>query len=962
MSSRQTWIGLEIGEGVQRPWLSQAMAIIVALILGLIAPACSPIKTPAEPTPSGTTPNVGANSDVGTSPDVGANPNVGTSPDACLVVGVRTLGALEAELARLAASTPSTTDGKCELAALYVKSGQVPEAETILDGILRQEPNRVDAAVLLTRIYRQTGRDEAADSLLERTAERAPSHLHVRLLQAQDLPEEEAYQAFDAILEDHPESAEALVAAARARHALAHAAERKARRELDRALALDSLSAAALLLDSEFQEEDDDARREAINRALAVDSLSAEAHSALAGLLRSDGDLGGAFDEYLLALRLNPYDNSVHGTLGNGGSFISWSRYPPLPDEEVPPDLVALLDRADADLLRRSFDEAEAEYSRALESYPGYAAALLGLGAVHYHRGNYETATEHFREVAEAHPGLGLAHFGISQSQARLKDRDDPQLQEAAERFRAIPRPPEPDRLREVFPDFDRVDEDLQKIILVSVAPLSNYVGVLAEAGATYQLIPFHKRLWELRHKERNRGRRTFDLRLWDDVKGQGGFHATAGEEWIRDVMYERFNVLAHEFMHQVHSILTEDQQKEVESLYREAKREGRTLDYYADYNEWEYLAQAYEAWISPRKLPELSGTAGHTRDELERLDPSVIPFLEKMNALDSYRENEIVAFRGKIQYLTREGDLEAAETEAEGALERYGEHFDLLSALSGVLQLKGDYGRAVEVGGRTIEAFPDRLRGYQDLAASRALGWHDHAGAAEALSRYLAQDPESDEAWLALAGYQISAGLFDEAEVSLRKADSIIGSPNPEERYFSLQAQLALILGDTAAAREAYEYSLENISRGSIPAWTALSVMALREGDLEQAAKNLETARAIDKDRPRVREVAALLLDAQGDTAAALDTLAALHEEDPRRLQTLTELISLLGRFDPERASPYVEAGQRLIDAGDPVEYVYESDRFVAHGALTQPSIARFHAAVERLGGGGRERDPGPQ
>ena len=39
----------------------------------------------------------------------------------------------------------------------------------------------------------------------------------------EDLPEEEAYQVFDTILKDHPGSAEALVAAARARRALARA-------------------------------------------------------------------------------------------------------------------------------------------------------------------------------------------------------------------------------------------------------------------------------------------------------------------------------------------------------------------------------------------------------------------------------------------------------------------------------------------------------------------------------------------------------------------------------------------------------------------------------------------------------------------------------------------------------------------------------------------------------------------
>ena len=536
-----------------------------------------------------------------------------------------------------------------------------------------------------------------------------------------------------------------------------------------------------------------------------------------------------------------------------------------------------------------------------------------------------------------------------------MRDRDDPEIQEAAERFRFIPRPPEPAGLREVFPDFDRVDEELQKIILLSVAPLSNYVGVLAAVGATYQLIPFHKRLWELPNMERNRGRRTFDLRLWDDVKGQGGFHATAGEEWIRDVMYERFNVLAHEFMHQVHSMFTEDQRKEVEQLFREAKRGGRTLDSYADYNEMEYLAQAYEAYISPRKLPGLGGTAGHTRSEVERLDPSVIPFLETMNSRESYRENEIRAFRQKIQTLTREGNLESAEEEADAALVRYGDHPDLLSALSNVLRLKGDFIRAVEVDQASVEGFPDRIMGYQDLAADRALGWHDHAGAAEAVSGYLSVDPESDEAWLDLAGHQISAGLLQEAEESLERVDSLIGTPNPEERFFAQKAELDLIRGDTTAAKEAYEYSLRNISRGSISAWTELAIMALRKGEMEEAAADLETARAIDKDHPRVREVGALLLDARGESQAAVDSLVALHQEDPRRLETLTELITLLRRTDPVRAAGYVEAGRRLIDAREPVVYFYERDRFVVHGALSVPAIERFQAVV----GGWEGRTP---
>ena len=217
-----------------------------------------------------------------------------------------------------------------------------------------------------------------------------PSDLGVRLLQAQGMEDEKAAQAFDAILEDHPESVEALVGSATLQHRLAREAEEKARDALDRALALDSLNAPGHLLYPDLHDGAEEARREAVDRALAADSLSAEAHSSLAGLLRSDGDLGGAFDEYLVVLRLDPFDDSVHRSLGNGGSFKSWGRYPPLEDEEVPPDLADLLDRADAFLLQRDLGQAEETYRQALELYPGYAAALLGLGSVSYYRGEYE--------------------------------------------------------------------------------------------------------------------------------------------------------------------------------------------------------------------------------------------------------------------------------------------------------------------------------------------------------------------------------------------------------------------------------------------------------------------------------------------------------------------------------------------------------------------------------------------
>jgi homoserine O-acetyltransferase len=878
------------------------------------------------------------------------------APDPCMGSEVRTIGALEAELNRLAARSPTTPDERCELAAVLEKAGRLEEAEEVLDEILDSQPRRVGANLLLARVYQRTDRGREAEDLLESGAMAAPGDLHVRIALAAAGADKGTAEAFGPILEDHPESVDALASAAAALIRLEETDS--ARVLLDRALALDSVDPRLHVLDAELLEEDDEdeSARAAVHRALELDSLSIDGRLALAQMLRSDGDLQGAFEESLLVLRLDPLNAEVHRNLGNGGSVVSWGKYPPLDDDEVPDQMADLLDQGDQHLLSREYDRAEAVYREALGAHPGYAAALLGLCAVYYYRGEYERSLHQCLAVSEEHPSLGLAHYGVSQSRGRIRDEGDPELEEAVERFRLRPRPPEPEGLREVFPDFDRVDEDLQKVILLSVAPLSNYVKVLAAAGATYQLIPFHKRLWELPKKERNRGRRTFDLRLWDDVKGQGGFHSTAGEEWIRDTMYERFNVLAHEFMHQVHSMFTEEQRREVEALFRLAKREERTLDSYADYNEMEYLAQAYEAFVSPAKRPALRGTAGHTLSEVEEKDPAVIRFLEAVNHRPSYRENEIVAFRQKVQTLTREGDLAAAEAEAREALQRYGANTDLLSALSGVLRLKGEFSRAMEVDRRSIEEFPEEIRGYQDLSEDLALASHDHGAAADVMAEYLELYPGSDEAWLDLAGYAADGGRYQDADRALAKADSIIGSPNPEARYHSLTAQLALVRGDTATAVEAYEYTLRNISRGNIPAWTALAIHWVGEGDLREAALRLEAARAIDADHPRVREVGALLLEAQGDMEGAVDTLTALYEDDPTRIETLTELVRILGENAPEKARSFAEAGSALFEAMAPVEFRFERDRWVAHGRLTDPSVRRFQQEWRRW----RERGGG--
>jgi tetratricopeptide (TPR) repeat protein len=855
-------------------------------------------------------------------------------------------------------SLPATRlDRRCSLAWLLLRVGRLDEAEHHLTAVLAEDPEHLGALLLLAELLERSLRGDEAEELRDGAVAVAPDALPVRLLLAQrarEAGEEEADDAralHEGLLRDFPQSPAALTAVAEYR--TAEEALEDAIRLLDQALALDPTHAPAHVQRAAIhqQEGEGDLRIEALHRAVAADSLALDARRALGGALRSQGDVEGAFRHTRVVLATDPYDGSTYQSVGNGASPASWGRYPPLQDDEVDPGLAARLDEGDAHLLSGEWDQAERTFREILEMEPGLAAAGLGLGTAQYRRGDYRDSFRTFRGVVEMHPELGLASFGATYSLRRIQEEGDPEIAEAIERFHQRATPPEPDRIRDVFPDYDRVDDDARKIILLSVAPLSNYIPVLAMAGATFQLLPFHKRLWELPYKETTRGRRTFDLRLWDDVKGQGGFHAVAGEEWIIDVMHGGFNVLAHEFMHQVHSMFEEEQREVVEELFRIAKREGHTLDSYADYNEMEYLAQAYEGMVSPSKRSGLGSTAQHTRQSVRELDPEVFQFLAEVNDRPSFRGNEIVAYRQKVRFLLGTGEQEEAEAAARQSLEEYGEEVDLLLALGSAVRIRGGHEEARELHERAVELDPLRRHPYEALAEDDAFGRHDHAAAALTIERFLARDPESIEGWLRLAEHRFHAGDLDGAEASLDTAAELIGESNPFEAYFSLRGSIAFRRGLHDEAEAAYRHGLENVSRSNINAWADRALIALEGGDPERAASLVGTARGLDADAPRVREMEAVLADAEGRRREAIELLTRLLEDDPTRLETHTTLLRVLGEGDAPRRRELVERGYALIEARAPVAWVYESGRYRARGELSVPAIEDFLAAAMASG-----------
>lgn len=565
---------------------------------------------------------------------------------------VRTVAQLDSavlETRNLLADAPASPGLRCRMAALHMQGGRYEEADSLMASLLAEDPGHLDALLTQAVLRRRQYRFGDAGRILDRAAELTgadqeatdpdpadlpPQHRDLALLRgrlaldAMDIAR--ADSIYTGLLESYPNSAQAHLGAAEIAF-WQHRSE-DALDFLQGALTLDPHLASAHLLAARIHREAQENAewRASVHRAVEVDSLSANAHAQLASVFRNDSAIAKAYHHAHFAIDLDPYAQGAHSYLGNGGSLLGYDSVPADP-AEFDGRVGELLAVGDEHLLTRRYEEAMGPFREVLAADPRNVVALMGIGTAHYQRGDYEAALEWFERILADHPGYGLAHYGVAMSLGRMRDRVVVGLDEMREVF-AGRDAPEPEGLREVFPDYERLDEELQKIVRLSVEPFSNFLPVLAARGATFHLLPFHKLLWQSPHKEFNRGRHTFDLRLWDDVKGQGGFHAVGGEEWVRGVRYQRWNVITHEFTHQVHQMLPDDLREEISRLYAVAKAERRTLDYYADFNEMEYFAQAAEAFISEVKFIDQRVTSGHTRALLAEKDPALFEFLSRLN------------------------------------------------------------------------------------------------------------------------------------------------------------------------------------------------------------------------------------------------------------------------------------------------------------------------------------------
>jgi tetratricopeptide (TPR) repeat protein len=280
------------------------------------------------------------------------------------------------------------------------------------------------------------------------------------------------------------------------------------------------------------------------------------------------------------------------------------------------------------------FTRAATELEAALRIEPRYYRALIALADIWLRQGDYERAAAAAKLATAVDSDGAIAHFELSCAHRGMNERA--RIGIGAVDFGALfygrPAPAAYALTREIFPNYGSLTRRRQAVIDVAVGPLAMFLPKLARQKARHYLLAFDQRPNDLHGFADVAGEKTFDGRYYASIRGVGGRVTVSGIEYLDQAALGGFNTIAHEFAHQVHiAAMGKSEVKEIRSLYDRARREGRTLDYYAAANEHEYFAQGYEAFISDRKRPSAGVTARHTNQELLRYDPELYKFLEKL-------------------------------------------------------------------------------------------------------------------------------------------------------------------------------------------------------------------------------------------------------------------------------------------------------------------------------------------
>ncbi len=610
-----------------------------------------------------------------------------------------------------------------------------------------------------------------------------------------------------------------------------------------------------------------------LREALANDG-TADVLMALTETLIRTGRTDEAISAAEWAVRLAPYHDAAHYLLGNGYARRNYTQlFAAYPAAFADARGTRAIRRADSLLAAGARDGARTAYGAIVAAHPGWSDARVRLASLDFEDGRFAEARDGCFAALRSCPEYGRAHAVLAKALEAQRFVVDVHRAGYEARFAVMPMPDVPEIERFVA-NWRSLSPRHQKRVALSIAPWKAYVPVLVEGGATYFIKPMYMRLSECPAQGTLRDQRIeYDSRLWDDVRGCGGYHTVTGIEDVERTIFDRYNTVLHELSHQVHAVLPADDGREIQELYRRAKeRDDRTHDgyqsRYAGGSVFEYFAEGANGLYSPMR--DAYDPREVTRERLDRIDPDERRLIERLMARTDVHASEPIALAAGGDDRIERGLVAEALPFYRRALALDPANETAMVAYARALELGGQAARAESVA--TAAAAVHGSSGPVRVALASA-AWHAGRGLATAratlaLSRDAVRAEDRYQVDIALGRMAWADG---DARHALAAFDSVLAyqSDNPEGQQ-GRAAALALA-GRTDDAVAQYEAAVR-MRTGVADLRCAYARDLLRAGRVAAARVQLDAAKLLDEQNPTAEALRAWadLADGRIETARA--------------------------------------------------------------------------------------------
>ncbi len=589
-----------------------------------------------------------------------------------------------------------------------------------------------------------------------------------------------------------------------------------------------------------------------LREALALDATP-ELLGALSETLIRLGRTDEAITSAEWGVRLNPYQDAAHYLLGNGYARKNYTQlFAAYPAAFADGDGRRGLADADSQLAAGHRDAARDAYTRLHRAHPAWVDAMVRLASLDFEDGRYADTRDLCFEALRTCPEYGRAHATLAKAIEFQRLAVDVHRADYERRFADAPMPVVPGIERFVV-NWKSLSPRHQKRVALSVAPWKPFIPVLIEGGSSYYIKPLYMLLSETPGLATMRDARIdYDSRLWDDVRGAGGFNTVTGIEDVERTIFDRYNTVLHELTHQVHGVLTADQSREIQELYRRAKqRDDATrngfLSRYAGGSVYEYFAEGANALGSPRR--DAYDPREVVRERLDAIDPDLRRLVERTMAITDVSASYPVAYTNAGDDRLDRGEVDAALTYYDRALERNPKEETALASRTRASTLKGDRAGAVATAGKALAAYPASGKVVTFAASAR---WYGGMGIDSSIAlleraRPVVRGEDTHEVDLALGNLYWTRGDGARAAGAF---DSVLAyqSDNPEALW-GKGAALAL-RRDWAHAFGYYDRAVR-MRTGIAALRCDYARDLLRAGRLKEARAQLDAAALLDRELP---------------------------------------------------------------------------------------------------------------